>query len=145
MFKNPFRTLKSYKRPTVVKNIYFSLFTSLQSNNDPFVLRSSGDECNQSSRPNRLSSSSGKRWPLFPYFKLYFIAFYRHLRSLRGGLEKSRASRLARVSGTELCQSTLFYTTVVLGGATNSQNVKPTTKPKIEFKFNKMQPIDCKF
>ena len=133
-FKTYFRTLKSYKRPTVVKNIFFSLFTSLQSNNDPFLLRSSSVDCEQSSGPIQISSVPGKSWPLLPYFKLYFIAFSCHFGSLMEAFAKSRASCLARVLGMDLHQPTLFYT-----------RVAPTSQLKICFKFKKMQLMDCTF
>ena len=145
MFKNPFRTWKSYKRPTVVKNIYFSLFTSLQSNSDPFVLQSSGDECDQSSGPNQLSFGSGKSRPLCPSFKLHFYVFNHCLRSFREWFSNFRAPRLARVPGMDPYQSALFYAKVTLVGATISQTITPTAQHKIGLNFLKFEPMKHNF
>ena len=129
----------------MVKNIYFSLFTSLQSNSDPFLLRSSGDDCEQSSEPIQIPSVSGKSWNHLLSFELYFITFNCHFESLRGRFLKTRTSRLARVSCTDIRQSTLFYTWVTPGGTTVSKIVVPTAQPKIHLNFKKMQLFDYKF
>lgn len=129
----------------MVKIYLLFTFTSLQSNNDPFLLQSSSDDCEQSCGPIWIPYFLGKSRFHWPYFKLYFIAFSFHLESHRGGFVKARASQLARVSSTNPCQSTLFYTGVAPFGATISQTTMPTAQPKIHFKFKKMQPIDCKF